>query len=62
MEVVFSDIVDIYKEVKKNTKNKKKIFQFEMFKMENLLSIYNSIINDNYIFNKYNIFLVKYKV
>ena len=50
MEVVFSDIVDIYKEVKKNTKNKKKIFQFEMFKMENLLSIYNSIINDNYIF------------
>ena len=60
MEVVFSDIVDIYKEVKKNTKNKKKIFQFEMFKMENLVSIYNKVINDNYIFGKYNIFLVKY--
>ena len=60
MEVVFSDIVDIYNEIKKNTRNKKKIYQFEMFKMENLVSIYNKVINDNYIFDKYNIFLVKY--
>ena len=56
MEVVFSDIVDIYNEIKKNTRNKKKIYQFEMFKMENLVSIYNKVINDNYIFYKYNIF------
>ena len=60
MEVVFSDIVDIYNEIKKNTRNKKKIYQFEMFKMENLVSIYNKVINDNYIFDKYNIFLIKY--
>ena len=36
MEVVFSDIVDIYNEIKKNTRNKKKLYQFEMFKMENV--------------------------
>ena len=61
MIIKLNDLINIYDyEVRCNTKNKKKIFQFEMFKMENLVSIYNKVINDNYIFDKYNIFLIKY--
>ena len=59
MEVVFNDVCDIYKEIKRNTKNKKKIYKFEMFKMENLLSIYESLNNNTYKMDKYNIFLIK---
>ena len=59
MEVIFNDICEIYEEVRKNTKNKKKIYKFEMFKMENLFSIYESLVNNSYIFDKYNIFLIR---
>jgi len=42
MEVRYEDIVKIYElEVKRNTKSKHKIYRFEMYKVENLIRIYN---------------------
>lgn len=47
-------------EVRKNTKNKRKIYQFEKYKMINILNIYQELSNDIIRPIKYNIFLVKY--
>lgn len=52
------DIFDF--EVRKNTKNKRKIYQFEKYKMINILNIYQELSNDIIRPIKYNIFLVKY--
>ncbi len=54
-------ILDIYEnEVSKNTKNKRKVYQFEKNKMQNLEFIYQSLQTTNYSGGRYNIFLVKY--
>lgn len=61
MKVDFQDIIDIYdKEVRKNTKNKAKIYRFERFKMQNLTNVYNVLTNNSYKYVKYNIFLIKH--
>lgn len=64
--VELQDIIDIYeKEVRVNTKNKKKIFRFERFKMENLVSAYDILTNDERYQMKYNIFMIhspKYRI
>ena len=60
------DIIDIYeKEISRNTKNKRKINNFERNKMENIYDIVNILENKNYIPSRYNIFSVnspKYRI
>ena len=61
MKVILNDIVSIYEnEVRKNTKNKRKIYQFEKYKMINIINIYNELSCDIIKPIKYNIFFVKY--
>ncbi len=57
---VFNDILNIYEnEIRKNTKNKSKIYNFEKYKFENINNIYNTIVNYNNNYTcKYNIFLI----
>lgn len=66
MKVNFDDLKNIYeKEVRKNTKNKRKVYCFERFKMTNLTNLYDSLVLNQYRFMRYNIFLVrspKYRV
>lgn len=58
---MFSNILDVYEnEVSKNTKNKRKVYQFEKNKMQNIEYIYHALNDPNYSGGKYNIFLVKY--
>lgn len=60
-KILFRDVMDIYeKEVSKNTKNKKKVYQFEKNKMQNIEYICASLQNPNYTGGNYNIFLIKY--
>ena len=60
------DIIDIYeKEISRNTKNKRKINNFERNKMENIYDIINILENKNYIPSRYNIFSInspKYRI
>lgn len=66
MKVNVNDIIDIYeKEVSVNTKNKRKVYNFEKNKMENIYDIVRIIESGNYKINKYNIFTIsspKYRV
>ena len=58
--VKFSDILKIYnEEVSKRVKNKKKINDFEKFKITYLKSIYDVLVSGNYKPLRYNIFLIK---
>lgn len=59
MEVNFRDVLDIYeKEVRVNTKNKRKVLLFEKNKMQNINRIVNDLRSANYIPGKYNVFVV----
>ena len=61
MIIKLNDLINIYDlEVRCNTKNKKKIFQFEKYKIINIMNIYNELSNNIIRPIKYNIFLVKY--
>ena len=66
MEVNVYDLLKIYeKEVSRNTKNKRKINNFERNKMENIYDIKNIIESGNYRVGKYNIFSIsrpKYRI
>lgn len=66
MEVNIYDLLDIYeKEVSKNTKNKRKVNNFERNKMENIYDIKNILESNNYKVDKYNIFNInspKYRI
>lgn len=53
------NIIYIYKLIRKNIKNKKKIEQFENYFSINIYRIYNTLLNNNY---KINIRLKKFKV
>lgn len=60
MKVKISDLKIVYEEeIKKNVKNKKKIFMFERNKIEYLLDIKRILEEGKYNGGKYNIFLVK---
>lgn len=51
------DLLDVYNnEVSKNTKNKRKVYNFEKHKMIHLYNIKNKIENNKYEINNYNIF------
>lgn len=59
-DVTISKILKIYnEEVSKNVRNKKKINDFEKYKMMYLESIYRVLTTCNYKPMKYNIFLIK---
>lgn len=59
-DVTISKILKIYnEEVSKNVRNKKKINDFEKYKITYLESIYNVLISNNYKPLRYNIFLIK---
>ena len=66
MEVNVYDLLDIYeKEISVNTKNKRKISNFERNKMLNIYDIKNIIEEGNYKVNIYNIFNIsrpKYRI
>ena len=57
---VFNNILNIYEnEIRKNTKNKSKIYNFEKYKFQYINNIYNIIVNYNNNYTcKYNIFLI----
>lgn len=68
---IYSEIYDLNNIVKatnkvlKNTKNKVKRENFEIYKMEHIINIKNRLANKNIIFNEYNIFLIndpKYRI
>lgn len=59
MEVNIKDLLYIYeKEVSKTTKNKNKIYNFEKYKMLNIIDIKDKLENNNYNIGKYNIFYI----
>lgn len=61
MNRIYHRILYIYEnEISKNTKNKRKVYQFEKNKMQNIEYIYHELQNENYKGGKYNIFLVKH--
>lgn len=66
MKVDVYDLLDIYEnELSRNTKNKRKINNFERNKMENIYNIKNIIESGNYKVGKYNIFNIsipKYRI
>lgn len=58
--VKFQDILQIYeKEIKRNVKNKKKLYNFEKNKFQNLVEVYNDLKNNHYKIEHYNIFLIR---
>lgn len=54
-----SYILNVYKQVKSNTKNKYKIYKFDCFFNMNIIDVYNVFKNKNYVCGGYNIFLIK---
>ena len=63
--ITLENIVNVYKIIRKNTKNKGKLFKFEMFYMANINSIYYILRNKLYKHSKYSIFLIqepKYRI
>ena len=60
MKVNIYDLLNVYeKEISKNCKNKRKVYLFERFKMENISYIKYMLENNLYIPSKYNIFIVR---
>ena len=60
MLIKYEDIARVYEEeVKKNTKNKRKVYRFERFKVENLTEICDALTSGKYRQGRYNIFLIK---
>ena len=59
-DVTLEKILKIYnEEISKNVKNKKKIEEFERYKITYLENIYDVLKSNNYRPLKYNIFLIK---
>ena len=59
-QITLKFVMDVYnKQVKVNTKNKKKIYKFEEYYTANITRIYKLIKNKNYQIKGYNIFLIK---
>lgn len=53
------NIIFIYKKIRSNIKNKRKIENFENYYIENIVNIKNILQNKSYIVGKYNIFIIK---
>ena len=59
MKVKIKDLLDVYHyEVSKTTKNKNRVYNFEKYKMINIINIKNIIESSNYEIDKYNIFYI----
>lgn len=59
-KISFDFMMDIYnKQVKVNTKNKKKIYKFEEFYSANMVRVLNSFNDEKYEPGEYNVFLIK---
>lgn len=59
MEVKIKDLLDVYHyEVSKTTKNKNKVYNFEKYKMINIINIKKIIESGEYEIDKYNIFYI----
>lgn len=59
-KITIKYIMEIYnKQIRVNTKNKTKIYNFEQNYTANIYNIYNLIKDKNYCIEKYNIFLIK---
>jgi len=59
--VRLNDIISIYEdEVRVNVRNKKKIYEFEKYKMIYIMYIYNILESNSYDGGRYNIFLIYY--
>ena len=59
MQIQISELTEIYDDIKKRIKNKNKLYNFEKYKMQNLINIKNMLESNLYHIKKYNIFLVK---
>ena len=58
IKVSYKDLLDIYEnEISKNVKNKKKLYNFEKYKIQNITRAINKI--NNFDKEEYNIFLIK---
>ena len=59
MKAKIKDLLDVYHyEVSKTTKNKNRVYNFEKYKMINIINIKNIIESSNYEIDKYNIFYI----
>jgi len=58
MKVKIDDLIEIYDEIKRQVRNKKKVYDFEKRKMEYLICAKYLIESGNYNGGKYNIFLI----
>ena len=59
LEVKLNDLLKIYeKEISKNVKNKRKVLNFEINKMQNISNIKEMLEHNEVGHNKYNIFLI----
>ena len=54
-----NNIHKMYNSIRKTTKNKKEILNFDINMNSNIIDISNKLKNQNYKFDKYNIFLIK---
>lgn len=59
MEVAINDLLKIYNdEVSKNTKNKRKVYNFEKYRMINIAQLKRDLETKKYCMQKYNIFYI----
>ena len=52
------NIIKAYDEVCRNTKNKRKVFNYKQYKCIYISRIYNTLLNKNYKVGKYNVFTI----
>lgn len=52
------NLIEVYENIKKNTKNKEKIVRFELFYSSNLVSILEELVERNYQHKGYEVFLI----
>ena len=63
LEVIVNvhNILNVYeKYIYKGCGNKRKLYNFERYKMRNINLVYNVLLSDSYKIGRYNIFLIKY--
>jgi hypothetical protein len=52
------NIVDSFNEVKRNTRNERRVFNMKQYKAHYIISVYNMLINKNYQVGAYNKFII----
>lgn len=57
-KLTYNNLLDCFKKVKSSCKNKRLVHNFEKNLYINIYDIYNSLLNRNYKFDKYNIFII----